>query len=75
MAYKYKLEPPQIISGIVLAVVGVFYVIQVRKAKASTPQVPPSPGEQIQGEGDVPTDDPNAMPMGLGINLEPEELE
>jgi len=41
----------------------------------SAPPAPMPPGLNVLSEGDIPSHDYKGIPLALGVNLEPEELE
>lgn len=70
---------PQTLAVLALLGGGVALLALSRKstqAQPNTGSIPPL-GEamNILGEGDIPSHDYAGIPQGLGVNLEPEELE
>lgn len=70
---------PQTLAALALLGGGVALLVLSRRSSSngtSTGPVPPL-GEamNILGEGDIPSHDYAGIPQGLGVNLEPEELE
>ena len=70
-----KVTPGQAITGAAILAAVAYALFSTKRTAGSQVAPPPPSTRQIQTEGDIPTDDPDAIPAGYGINLEPEELE